>query len=82
MKEVCKDSELDSTLKIDKLKSVLYAISFAGSGNEDCIHADIDTHEFLNNLMIIIYEGKDNKIVMPALESVANIVTGNTYQVQ
>ena len=82
LKTICKDPDHNCTEKIDILKSILCTFSYASSGNEDCIQAVIETDEFLNNLMIIIHEGKDTKIVMPALETVANIATGNAHQVQ
>ena len=82
LKTICKDSKRDNTLKIDILKLILSTFAFASSGNEACIQAVLDTDEYLHNLMIIIHEEQDTKIVMPALETVANIVTGNAHQVQ
>ena len=82
LKAICKDSELNSTLKSEILKAVLWTLAFASSGNQDCIQAVINTTNCLDNLITIMHEGKDTNIVIPALETVANIVTGNACQVQ
>ena len=82
LKSIYKDSNLSSKLKTEILKPVLWTFAFASDGNEDCIQADMNTSDCLNNLIIIIPESKDTNIIIPALVTVGNFVNGNSYQVQ
>jgi hypothetical protein len=84
LKSICKDSDLNSTWKTEILKSVYWTFTFAsgGDGDEACIQAFTSTSECLNNMITIIHESKDTNIVIPALVTVGNFVTGNSHQVQ
>ena len=82
LKSICKDSALSSTLKTEILKSVLWTFAFASDGDEACIQAVMSTSDCLDNLITIIRESKNTNIVIPALVTVGNFVTGNSHQVQ